>query len=134
MRFQLLLPSPRTLSHVANPGSQGSASTETDAHPSIHTDANIDVLVEPVVETRDDDSELFVVACSLDAKVNAVGFDILPLSPVTRIFVALRLVVMRAGFNGLGAQVETRLNHDTWSGHPFVFIERVTFCPYALFS
>ena len=58
----------------------------------------------------------------------------LPLSPATRIFVALQPVDLRAGFNGLGAQVETRLNHDTWSGHPFVFIKRVTFCPYPLFS
>ena len=58
----------------------------------------------------------------------------LSLPPATRTFVALQPVDLRAGFNGLGAHVGTRLNHDTWSGHPFEFIERVTFCPHALFS
>jgi len=58
----------------------------------------------------------------------------LSLSPATRIFVAFEPMDMRAGFNRLYAHVETRLNQDPWSGHVFVFAERVMFCPYALFS
>ena len=58
----------------------------------------------------------------------------LSLSPATRSFAALQPVDMRAGFNRLYAHVETRLNQDPWSGHLFVFTQRVMFCPYALFS
>ena len=49
----------------------------------------------------------------------------LSLSPATRIFVALSPMDMRAGYNRLYAHVQTRLNQDPWSGHLFVFINKL---------
>ena len=58
----------------------------------------------------------------------------LSLSRATRIFVALQPTDRREGLNRLYAHVETRLNQDPWSGHPFVFTKRVTVFPCLLFS
>lgn len=39
----------------------------------------------------------------------------------TRIWIAAGFTDMRAGFNGLAAEVETALQEDPYSGHVFVF-------------
>ena len=49
----------------------------------------------------------------------------LSLSPATRIFVALNPVDMRMSFNGLYAQVQTVLQQQPFSGHIFLFSNRL---------
>jgi transposase len=48
----------------------------------------------------------------------------LSLSPTTRIFVAVKALDMRQGFNGLYAWVQTVLGEEPTSGHWFVFLNK----------